>query len=116
MVVLGVFIIHRFDRFLSLVNVLLIVVFAAPCAIVYSYRKKSGNPILPVISLSTKSTIGPAVTTAAISFAVFFAVLALIPFYLEYIFLYPADKVGRLMMAVPATIVVLSPCIRLALR
>jgi len=51
-----------------------------------------------------------AVLTAALSFAVLFTVLALIPFFLEYIFLLPIEKVGRVMMAVPATLIVLSPC------
>ncbi len=108
MVVLGNFIFHRFDRFLSPLNVLLIVSFIALVSLFIRTEKKATNPILPV-SLFKKNYYWTGVMTAAISFAVLFTVLAIIPFYLEYIFLYPVDKVGKLMMAVPATIVVLSP-------
>ena len=107
-VVLGVFIFHRFDRFLRLDNVLLIIIFITLVYFFIRIEKKTENPILPV-SLFSKKYYWTGVTTAAISFAVLFTVLAIIPFYLEYIFSYPADKVGRMMMAVPATIVVLSP-------
>ena len=108
MVILGVFIIHRFDRLLSLSNVLLVIGFAVLLYRFILIEKKATNPILPM-SLFKKKYYWSAVLTAAISFAVLFTVLAIIPFYLEYIFFYPAEKVGRLMMAVPATIIVLSP-------
>ncbi len=108
MVILGVWVFHRFDRFLSLSNMLLILGFAALLYLFIWFEKKATNPILPII-LFRKRYYWTAVLTAALSFAVLFTVLAIIPFYLEYIFLYPVDKVGRLMMAVPATIVVLSP-------
>lgn len=108
MVVLGVVIFHRFDRFLSLVNMLLIGSLITLGFLFVRIEKKAGNPILPV-ALFSKKYYWTGVTTAAMSFAVLFTVLAIIPFYLEYIFLYPAEKVGRLMMAVPATIIVFSP-------
>ena len=108
MVILGVFIFHRFDRFLRLDNILLIIIFIALIYFFIRFEKKAVNPILPV-SLFSHKYYWTGVTTAAISFAVLFTVLAIIPFYLEYIFSYPADEVGRMMMAVPATIVVLSP-------
>lgn len=107
-VVLGLFIIHRFDRFFSLGNGLLIVCFTLLVLLFIRLEQKNTHPFLP-ISLFHHTYYWTGVTTAAISFAVLFVVLALIPFYLEYIFLYEADKVGKLMMAVPATIVVLSP-------
>ncbi len=107
-VVLGIFIIHRFDRFFSLANGLLILCFAVLVLLFIRLEQKNTHPILPV-SLFHHKYYWTGVATAAISFAVLFTVLALIPFYLEYIFLYPANKVGQLMMAVPATIVVLSP-------
>jgi MFS family permease len=108
MVVLAVFIFHRFDRFLSPPNILLILGFGA---VLYSFlriEKNSANPILPII-LFKERYYWVAVLTATISFAVLFSVLALIPFYLEYIFVLPVNKVGQLMMAVPATLIVLSP-------
>ena len=108
LVVLGIFIIHRVDRFFSLGNGLLILCFAVLMWLFIYLEQKNTNPILP-ISLFHQKYYWTGVTTAAISFVVLFTVLALIPFYLEYIFSYPADKVGKLMMAVPATIVVLSP-------
>jgi predicted MFS family arabinose efflux permease len=72
-------------------------------------EKNATNPILP-INLFKERYYWIAVLTATISFAALFTVLALIPFYLEYIFLLPVEKVGRLMMAVPATLIVVSPC------
>ena len=51
-------------------------------------EQKNTHPILP-ISLFHHTYYWTGVTTAAISFAVLFTVLALIPFYLEYIFLLP---------------------------
>jgi predicted MFS family arabinose efflux permease len=109
LVVLGVFIFHRFDRFLSPSNVLLIAGFAALFALFLRIEKKAANPIVP-LTLFRRRYYWTAVLAAAISFAVLFTVLALIPFYLEYIFFYPVERVGRLMMAVPATLIVVSPC------
>ncbi len=108
MVILGVFIFHRFDRFLRFDNILFMVSFITLIYLFIRIEKKAGNPILPV-ALFSRKYYWTGVATAAISFAVLFTVLAIIPFYLEYIFSYQADKVGRMMMAVPATIVVLSP-------
>jgi len=108
LVILGVFIFHRFDRFLNPSNILLIVCFIILLYLFIRIEKKAGNPILP-ISLFEERYYWTAVLTATISFAVLFTVLALIPFYLEYIFLLPVENVGQLMMAVPATLIVLSP-------
>ena len=109
MVVLGVNIFHRFDRFLGPSNVLLLLCFSTLLYLFIRIEKKATNPILP-ITLFRKRYYWVAVLTATISFAVLFTVLALIPFYLEYIFMFPVEKVGRLMMAVPATLIVVSPC------
>lgn len=108
MVILGVFLIHRFDRLFSLYNIVLFLGFAALLYRFIMIERKATNPILPM-PLFKQKYYWTAVLTAAISFAVLFTVLAIIPFYLEYIFLYPPEKVGRLLMAVPATIIVLSP-------
>jgi EmrB/QacA subfamily drug resistance transporter len=108
-VILGVSIFHRFDLLLSRSNVLLILAFVTLLYPFIRFERKAINPILP-ITLFRQSYYWIAVLTAALSFAVLFTVLALIPFYLEYIFLLPVEEVGRLMMAVPATLIVLSPC------
>ena len=108
LVVLGVFIFHRFDRLFSLTNGLLILCFTLLLLLFIRIEQKNPQPIVP-LALFHQRYYWTGVTTAAISFAVLFTVLALIPFYLEFIFFYPADKVGKLMMAVPITIVVFSP-------
>ncbi len=109
MVVLGVSLFHRFDRLFSLSSIPLLFCFVALLYLFIRIEKNANNPILPIV-LFRKSYYWIAVLTAAISFAVLFAVLALIPFYLEYIFLLPVDEVGKIMMAVPATLIVVSPC------
>ena len=109
MVVLGVSLFHRFDIFLSLTNVPLLLGFVTLIYLFIRIESKAINPILP-INLFRENYYWIAVLTAALSFAVLFTVLALVPFYLEYIFLLPVEKVGKLMMAVPATLIVLSPC------
>jgi len=108
-VVLGLWIFHRFDRFFSVFNMLPVFAFALLVYLFIRIEKKATNPILP-IALFRETYFRIAVLTAAISFCVLFTVLALIPFYLEYIFSLPVEKVGRIMMAVPATLIVLSPC------
>jgi predicted MFS family arabinose efflux permease len=109
MVVLGVFIFHRFDRFLSPANILFLVGFGALFFLFLRIERKAVNPIVP-LTLFRQRYYWTAVLASAISFAVLFTVLALIPFYLEYIFFYPVERVGQLMMAVPATLIVVSPC------
>lgn len=107
-VILAVTIFHRFDRFFHPSNWLLLVIFAAFVYLFIGVEKKTAHPILP-IDLFRERYYWIAVLTAAISFAALFSVLALIPFYLEYIFSLPTVQVGQLMMAVPATLIVLSP-------
>jgi len=46
---------------------------------------------------------------AALSFAVLFVVLILMPFYLDYILGLPAQKIGFVMMAVPLTVFMIAP-------
>ncbi len=109
MVVLGVTILHRFDLMLRLSSIALVIGFWLLFRLFIRIEKKALNPILP-ITLFRENYYWRAVLTAAMSFNVLFAVLALLPFYLEYIILLPVDKVGRLMMAVPATLIVVAPC------
>ncbi len=108
MVVLGVLIFHRLDRFLALWNVLSIVLFLALFIVFIRVEKNAASPILP-ISLLQKRFYWVAVLTATISFATMFTVLVLVPFYLEYVLQFPVAQIGRVMMAVPATLILLSP-------
>jgi len=79
MVVLGIVIFHRIDRFLNPANLLLIGGFAALLSLFLRIEKKAANPIVP-LSLFRQRYYWTAVLAAAISFAVLFTVLALIPF------------------------------------
>lgn len=109
LVFICVIMLHRIDRLLHPTNLFLLIGFAILLYLFLKVEKHADNPILP-ITLFQEKYYWVAVLTAAISFTVLFTVLVLIPFYLEYIFQLPIDKVGKVMMAVPATLVVLSPC------
>ncbi len=108
MVVLGLSIFHRLDRFLSLANILSFALFVTLVAVFIRVEKNAVFPILP-IRLLEKRFYWVAVLTATISFATMFTVLVLLPFYLELVIRLPIEKIGRVMMAVPATLIVLSP-------
>lgn len=68
-------------------------------------RKSS---ILP-LHLFAKSYYHIGLITAALSFGALFVVLILMPFYLDYIKGMAADYIGLAMMAVPITLVIVSP-------
>ncbi len=108
MVVLSLLIFHRLDRFLSLANVVTLALFLALVVFFIQIEKNASNPILP-IGMLRKRFYWVAVLTATISFATLFTVLVLVPFYLEYVIGLPVERIGRVMMAVPATLIVLSP-------
>lgn len=107
-VVLSLRILQSFDHFLSLSNLAMVAALGGVIFIFFTVEKSSSRPILP-IPLLRQRFYWIAVSTAAISFAVLFTVLVLIPFYLEYIFAMETFIVGQVMMAVPATLIVLSP-------
>gem|GEM_PF-430161 len=71
-------------------------------------EQKAENPIIP-ISLIRQNYYFIALVTAALSFAALFVVLILIPFFLKYILHCSADKIGFVVMALPATLIVVSP-------
>jgi len=108
LVLLAVAIVHRLDRFLSPANILATIFFVALLVAFYRLETSVAHPILP-IELLRQRFYWVAVLTAAISFAALFTVLVLLPFYLEYILQLPVARIGRVMMAVPATLIVLSP-------
>lgn len=93
----------------SAVSLALIVsVFMILLGLFVKVEMKSSDPILPIF-LVRKRFYWIGVATAAMSFASLFIPLILIPFYLDYILLYPASKVGMVMMSLPVSLVVISP-------
>ncbi len=108
MVVISVIFFHRFDHFFGLTNILLLLVLLLLSYHFLRVEKIAVNPILPIV-LFRQRYYWIAVLTAAISFAVLFTVLVLIPFYLDFIFMLPVEEIGKIMMAVPATLIILSP-------
>ncbi len=66
------------------------------------------EPILP-FALFQERYFSTATVTAALSFAVLFMILLLVPFYLDYILKLPAERIGLVMLAVPSSLVVISP-------
>ncbi len=108
MVVLFLFIVHRIDALLSVSTLVLFSLFAAALYIFVRVEKVASSPILP-IQLLRQRYYWIAVITSTLSFAVLFTVLILIPFYLEDVLQLPIAQVGVVMMAVPATLIILSP-------
>jgi EmrB/QacA subfamily drug resistance transporter len=71
-------------------------------------EQRAVQPILPFV-LFQKRYFAIAMICAALSFAVLFEVLILIPFYLDYVRRLPVDRIGLVMMAVPVAVFVVSP-------
>ncbi len=84
------------------------VIFAALLRFFIRVEKRAGNPIIP-IALVKQNYYIIAVVTAAISFGALFVVLILVPFYLKYILQASTDKIGFVVMALPVTLIVVSP-------
>ncbi|MCK5070448.1 MAG: MFS transporter, partial [Desulfocapsa sp.] len=66
------------------------------------------NPLFP-LSLFKKRSYSIAMFCAALSFAVLFVVLILMPFYLDYVLGLSARSIGLVMMAVPIAVFFVSP-------
>ncbi len=71
-------------------------------------EREATHPILPITTF-VERYYWVGVITATLSFASLFSVLVLIPFYLEYIKILTSRQIGIAMMAVPATLIILSP-------
>ncbi|WP_457576475.1 MFS transporter, partial [Desulfomarina sp.] len=71
-------------------------------------EKNAVNPIIP-LELIREYSVFVALLTAAISFAALFVVLVLLPYYLKFVLLVKSDKIGFVIMALPATLTVVSP-------
>lgn len=76
--------------------------------IFYLYERRVLDPLLPYV-LFHRRYFATASVTAALSFAVLFMVILLIPFYLDYVLVLPADKIGMVMLALPSSLVIVSP-------
>jgi EmrB/QacA subfamily drug resistance transporter len=71
-------------------------------------EKKASHPIVP-LHLFKNRYYWVGVVTASLSFLSLFSVLVLVPFFLEYVLHYSSSQIGVTMMAVPATLIFLSP-------
>ena len=69
---------------------------------------KQKAPLLP-LALFRQRSFSIAIFCAALSFAVLFVVLILIPFYLDYVLGLSAKEIGFVMMAVPFAVFIVSP-------
>ena len=88
--------------------ILAAVFFSALIAIFIWVERHVHQPLLP-LELFHQRYFSTAVITSGLSFAVLFVVLLLIPFYLDYILHLSADRIGLVMLAVPLTLIVVSP-------
>ncbi len=77
-------------------------------ALLLIQEKRYKAPLLP-LALFKKRFFLMAILSAHLSFAVLFSVLILIPFYLDKILHLSSDKIGYVMMAVPACVFIVSP-------
>jgi EmrB/QacA subfamily drug resistance transporter len=72
------------------------------------YERRVPQPLLPY-TLFQRRYFATASITAALSFAVLFMVILLIPFYLDYVLQLPADRIGLVMLTLPSSLVIVSP-------
>lgn len=91
-----------------LVNALMATLCTALLISFVTVERTAGSPIMP-LALVGKRYYWTSVAAAAISFAALFIVLILLPFYLDYILRYPASRIGLAMMALPVSLVIVSP-------
>lgn len=108
MAVFFVLILHRVELLRNPLTLFLLLFLAMVLAMFVRTEKKAANPILPLVLLRQRY-FWVGTVTAVISFCSLFAVLVLVPFFLEYILHMPVENVGRVLMAVPATLIFLSP-------
>ena len=69
---------------------------------------KQRTPLLPLI-LFYRRSYAVAIFCAALSFAVLFVVLILMPFYMDYILNFSAQQIGFVMMSIPLSVFLVSP-------
>jgi EmrB/QacA subfamily drug resistance transporter len=71
-------------------------------------ERRAAEPLFP-FALFRERHYAIAMICAALSFTVLFVVLILVPFYLDYVLGVPVDRIGLVMMAVPAAVFVVAP-------
>ncbi len=71
-------------------------------------ERRAVEPLFP-FALFQERHYAIAMICAALSFTVLFVVLILVPFYLDYVLRLPVDRIGLVMMAVPAAVFVVAP-------
>ncbi len=72
------------------------------------HERRAIKPLLPY-ALFQRRYFATASVTSALSFTVLFMVILLIPFYLDYVMMLAADKIGLVMLALPSSLVIVSP-------
>ncbi|MGW8160501.1 MAG: MFS transporter [Desulfoprunum sp.] len=71
-------------------------------------ERRVQDPLMPCI-LFRRRYFSTASITAALSFTVLFIVILIIPFYLDTILQLPANRIGLVMLALPSSLVIVSP-------
>lgn len=108
LVLVGLYILQNIGGLSSLYGIV-VLLFVVLLFIFYTVEQRAQNPILP-LSTFKRRYYWVGVTTASLSFLCLFSVLVILPFYLDYVLHLPSGKIGTIMMAVPATLIVISPC------
>lgn len=104
----GMWLIHSLNEGVSFYLLLNALLLSSLIVLFIKTERQVKYPILP-IHLLKKRFFWIAVCTAALSFSGLFSVLILLPFYLDYLRGFTSLEIGRIMMAVPATLMLLSP-------
>ena len=94
-----------FPVFAKIVGLMLLAVFT----VLFIWAERTRKSTILPLHLFGKKYYHIGLLTSALSFAVLFVVLILMPFYLDYIKDLPADMIGLVMMSVPLTLFVVSP-------
>ncbi|SHO52496.1 MFS transporter [Desulfopila aestuarii] len=89
-------------------NIVMILAIIFLLYLFFKVEKRAEAPILPLV-LVRRRYYWTGVATAGISFGALFIVLILLPFYLDYILQYSPRRIGLVMMALPVSLVVMSP-------
>jgi len=108
LVILFIVLLNRLPYSYHFVDILGVFLFTGLLWLFLRVERRKNNPIIP-IPLISKNYYIIAIITAALSFAGLFVVLVLIPFYLKYILQAPVNKIGLVVMALPLTLIVVSP-------
>jgi MFS family permease len=108
LVVVGLTLLHRLDRLLDPANLLVALVWGILLWCFVHIEGRAVHPILP-LQLLRQRYYWVAVLTAALSFVTMFIVLVVTPFYLTYALQLPVKEIGKVMTAVPAMLILLSP-------